>query len=148
MHTGLDIESGYFDIRQERGESGGMRFIRFRAWMAEIFVRTRPELVTYELPFVRNGATSAFLIGLATRVEEEAAVRKMDYAKIHLSTLKKWGTDNGAASKEDMIIAAGRIAGHPFEDDNEADAFIQLAYAINHFDPSGADLRIQNRRTP
>jgi len=100
------------------------------------------------MPIVRGWAATAFLIGLASRVEEEAAVRKMEYSKINLSTLKKWGAGNGHASKEEMIEAAGRIAGHPFEDDNESDAFIQLCYAINHFDPSGADLRKGGGRTP
>ena len=48
--------------------------------------------------------------------------RKIPYTNVHSTSLKKWVTDNGRASKEDMIDYANRFTRKIIIDDNEADA--------------------------
>lgn len=53
------------------------------------------------------------------------------YRGVAPKALKKWATNNGNASKEDMILAANKITMPMIsvKDDNQADAICLLAYA-------------------
>ncbi len=131
------IESGvqHFDLK--RGESAGMRFIRFNAWLAEVLDALRPELVVYEQAHHRGGAATELAVGLVTRVLEATAARGIDPAPVHSSTLKKHATGSGTAKKPAMIARATAL--YPdvaVVDDNHADALLLLRYALDVFVPS------------
>lgn len=116
-----------FDVK--RGESPGMRFLRCRAWLAEMYALV-PNLsvLVYEQAHHRGGAATACCVGLVTVVLEFAAKSKLELMPVHTATLKKWATGNGRAGKPDMIKAAIQRGYKPI-DDNEADACLLYEYA-------------------
>jgi len=62
-------ESGVqvFDVR--RGESPGMRYLRFNRWLEELTGATpKPDLIAYEQPHHRGGAATEIAAGFSTRV--------------------------------------------------------------------------------
>jgi Holliday junction resolvasome RuvABC endonuclease subunit len=142
---GTRRESGVqvFDVK--RGESPGMRFVRFNRWLGELL--TRPsygivghvpvnhfDLVVYEAAHHRGGAATEVCVGMVTRVLEACALRGIEHASVHSATLKKFATSNGRASKEEMLKAVnerfcGSLYRGPVSDDNEADAIALLEYA-------------------
>jgi Holliday junction resolvasome RuvABC endonuclease subunit len=120
-----------FDVR--RGESPGMRYHRFRAWLREMmFMFDAGDIVIYEQAHNRGGAATQLLNGMTAIIFEECAVAGVDHDTIHSSTLKKWATGSGRAEKQAMIEAARRRGGTP-RDDNEADAWLILCYARERY---------------
>lgn len=142
---GTRRESGFVDFVTKRGESPGMRFVRFSRWIDEM-VRVvigpdGPEgIVFYEQPFVmRSGAAAEISLGFATRVQEACAAHGVEHQPIGGSTLKKWTTGKGNAKKPAMIAAVNERFGPPFvSDDNEADAIALLEYARAELVPAEA----------
>jgi hypothetical protein len=120
-----------WDLSTQGLESGAARFVRLRA-----FLNTAcPDVVGYEdvkysppREFFANKkfgiaavlsrvATASEVLGgmkvtVATWVEE-AALLSNGFA---ISTIKKFATGNGKASKEDMIAAANKTLGAAFDD--------------------------------
>jgi Holliday junction resolvasome RuvABC endonuclease subunit len=117
------------DVR--RGESPGMRYIRFRAWLNEMVAQTQPELVIVEQAHHRGGAATEVAAGFSTRVQEICAERKIEHTTCHSATLKKFATGSGRGDKDAMIEAA--LVKWPElkvpVDDNEADARWLWQYA-------------------
>jgi hypothetical protein len=139
------IESGVqlFDLK--RGESPGMRFVRFNAWLQAIgsclqdaAAEGRLGLVAYEQPHHVGGHATQALLGYATRVEEYAARWQLQHCAVHSNTLKKWTTGSGRAGKVEMFEAAHRrgwlppgfLAARDLGDglDDEVDALALLHY--------------------
>ena len=133
---GKHVESGvqHFDLR--RGESPGMRFLRFREWLSVLCDLIRPALLVYEAAHHRGGAATEVLVGMTTRIQEIAAEKGCEHESVHTKTLKKWATGDGRASKNDMIEAAQGFnpRGDLILDDNRADALLILAYAREQHD--------------
>ncbi len=120
-----DGQSGVQTFDVKRGESPGMRFLRCRAWLNEIYTLLPDiKVIVWELEHHRGGASTACALGLIATVQAFAAENKIETMKpIHTSTLKKWATGNGRAGKGDMIKAVQRKGYNPI-DDNEADAIL------------------------
>jgi len=57
------------------------------------------------------------------------------YASVPVTTLKKFMTGKGNASKNDMIAAVGVTRGYYPDDDNEADALAVAMYVIENMMP-------------
>jgi crossover junction endodeoxyribonuclease RuvC len=130
------LESGVATFDVKRGESPGMRYVRFRRWLED--VGTRVELVVYEQTIITGPGSMAREIatGFATRVQEYCAARAIEHAAVWAGTLKKWTTGRGNAKKPDMLEAvAGRW--RRVDDDNEADAIALLHYALAEIVPAG-----------
>jgi len=123
-------ESGVqvFDLR--RGESPGMRYLRFNSWMSEEWgcVGCGIGLIVYEQTHNRGGAATEVAAGFATRVQEFCARNRIEHSAIHSATLKKFATGRGNAKKPEMILAAQRLK-PGVTDDNESDALWLLEYA-------------------
>lgn len=121
-----------FDLR--RGESPGMQFLRFRAWLNEVFkLANKIDVVAYEAAHHRGGAATQLCVGMVTDVLAWAADIGAETMPVHTGTLKKFATGKGNAGKPEMIQAA-KDRGYDPEDDNEADACLLLEYVL-------ADLR-------
>jgi Holliday junction resolvasome RuvABC endonuclease subunit len=126
-------ESGVQDFSLKRGESAGMRFIRFRVWLEEVIRLEDVGLIVYEMPHLRGGASTTVLVGLETRVHEVAAVQGIEFTKVHSSTIKKLVTGSGRASKKEVMAWAEIELGRPPIDDNEADAIAMMYWAVDEF---------------
>jgi len=125
-----------FDLK--RGESKGMRFLRFRKWFKELstlgelgktFSENEPGIVAFEEPHFRGGAATELLVGFSTNVLAEAALIGAEHVGVHSGTLKKFATGKGNAGKEDVIKKVRSV--YPsieIEDDNHADALMLLSY--------------------
>lgn len=130
------LESGVqvFDVK--RGESPGMRFLRFNSWFIQ-WAQTdwRPELVVYEMPHHRGGAATEVTVGMSTRVLEFCAKNDIDHASVHSGTLKKFVTGSGKGDKSVMAKAAMKKKWIPdLEfDDNQVDAICLYHYAVQEY---------------
>lgn len=128
------VESGVQVFDTRRGESPGLRFMRFRSWLAELWRLSGPfDLAVYELAHHRGGAATELAVGFTTRIAEWAAEHGAEHASVHSGTLKKAITGSGGAGKPEMMRAAQRIFEVIPKDDNEADALCLLRYAIDNF---------------
>lgn len=123
--------SGVTEFTLKRGESPGMRFLRARSWLGELFqlLDGKIDVIVYEQAHHRGGAATAVCVGLATEVQAFAAEHGIELMTVHTATLKKFATGNGRASKANMIQAAKEKEWNPV-DDNEADAVLLLEYSI------------------
>jgi Holliday junction resolvasome RuvABC endonuclease subunit len=134
--TGV-LESGVqvFDIK--RGESPGMRYLRFRRWLEDLAQLIAPDLIVYEQTIMRGHGSQApqeITNGFSTRVQELCALRAIDHAAVYPSTLKKWTTGKGNADKAAMMAAVAE-RWKAVTDDNESDAIALLHYALEEVAP-------------
>ena len=124
------LESGVQEFSLKRGESAGMRFIRFRAWLKDLIKAVGPDLIVYEQAHLRGGWATDLLVGMTTRICEDAAAAGIEMTSVHSATLKKAIAGTGRADKLAMMKAAARLyPGRRIQDDNEADALCLLAWA-------------------
>ena len=131
LWNGTRRESGVQTFDVKRGESPGMRYIRFNRWFSNMIGQNTPavEVVVYEQTHNRGGAATEVSAGFATRVQEACAALGINHAAIHSATLKKFATGRGRCDKADVISAVNERFGPPFvSDDNEADAIALLEY--------------------
>jgi Holliday junction resolvasome RuvABC endonuclease subunit len=131
LGSGERYESGVQAFDLKRGESPGMRYVRFRRWLEEVLPSV--ELVVYEqvvpAPAKFGGASARELAyNFAGRVQEVCALRGIEHTNVWPSSLKKWTTGKGNASKE-LMVAFVVAKWKPVRDDNEADAIALLHYA-------------------
>jgi len=131
--NGGHVESGVQVFDTKRGESPGMRFLRFRRFLSELCALVQPALLVYEQAHHRGGAATELLVGMTTRVQETAAELGIEHQGVHSGTLKKWATGRGDASKADMVAAARERCAVDVGDDNEADALLLMAWAREQF---------------
>lgn len=124
-------EHGVESFKPARGESQGMRYMKFRHWLKKMLVDTRPDLVVYERPKgLRGTAAQEILWGMVTRIMEECDQHGINYTAVSPSELKRWATGKGNANKERMLAAARlRYPSEVVGDHNEADAMLILAWA-------------------
>ena len=136
-----------FDVR--RGESPGMRFVRFVRWLQEMTLLTHSDsrgdetkavplvnLIAYEAPHHRGGAATEIACGFSTRIHELCARYEIQHASVHTATLKKHATGFGKASKEAMKLNAFKVWGIDVKTDDEADALAVLAWALEESEGS------------
>ncbi|MDP1525666.1 MAG: hypothetical protein Q8M20_07640 [Rhodocyclaceae bacterium] len=125
------VTSGSESFRPQRFEGGGMRFLRFKRWLAEIKQSSDGIDCLYFEEVRRHASTDAahayggFLATLTAWCEHH----QIPYQGVPVGTIKKHATGKGNASKDEMV-AAVRTRGHQPADDNEADAIALLYLAI------------------
>jgi hypothetical protein len=128
------------EFKLKRGESKGMRFLRFRKWLREMlqlgelgtsFSEDLPGLIAFEQAHHRGGAATELAVGLVTDVLAEAARVSLEHMPVHTGALKKWATGKGNTGKEGMIKRAEELyPGIEIIDDNHADALLLLGYGL------------------
>jgi len=129
--------SGVKEFTFKRGDSPDIRFLLFRAWLKRIVVVHEIELIMYEKPFLRGGAASDFLKGFMLIIRMVAVEFDISYKGLMGTSLKKYATGSGKASKEEMVLTAKQRYGK-VKDDNQADALHLLAYARENLDDNTA----------
>ena len=126
------ILSGTQTFRPGRFEGGGMRFLRFRGWLAEVarlsggVTRIAFEEVRRHVSTDSSHAYGGFLATLTAWCEQES----IPYEGVPVGTIKRYATGKGNADKVAMI-AAVRARGFAPADDNEADAIALLLWATS-----------------
>lgn len=123
------IHTGFVDLKQDRFEGGGMRYLRLHHWLDNLDFK--PQAVYYE-EVRRHAGTSAAHVygGFQSTVCAWCEKHKIPYAGIPVQTIKKHATGKGNANKSAMLTAANR-AGRDIMDDNEADAYWLLRYVLD-----------------
>jgi Holliday junction resolvasome RuvABC endonuclease subunit len=125
------LNSGVWQLAPARGESPGMRYIRFRAQL-NIMHTAWPalSLVAYEAAHHRGGASTQYALGIQSHIESWCAYHEIEHMTIHSARLKKWATGVGNASKATMVRLGCARFGKPADtSDDEIDALWILAYA-------------------
>jgi len=124
------MNSGIQDFTLKRGESPGMKFLRFRAWLDVMQALLNPiDVIYYEQAHHRGGAATQSAYGFVTDVLAFAAQHNIQTSAIHTGTLKKYATGKGNAKKPEIIAAAWALGWDP-KDDNEADAMFIRKFAM------------------
>jgi len=137
------MTSGVWDLAVKRHESAGMRFIRLRGHLNEIYNATPFDLLAYEEVRRHMGTDAAHIYGGIVAVIQEWCVEIYDQQEvaanhigIPVGTIKKFATGKGNAGKAVMVDAAhvkwgefGPLNG----DDNEADARWIAEYAAQEY---------------
>lgn len=125
--------SGVEDFRKKPGDSRGMIFIRFTAWLREMVTLNKPDLIVYERPHARGRAANELLNGLLAHLQTLCERRNIEFTDCPSTTLKRYAAGKGNASKEDMMESYRiRFQTEPI-DDNEADARWLHAWAQDQF---------------
>lgn len=125
--------SGTQHFKLGRGESPGMRFLRFRRWLSEMLDLVKPKVIAYERSaHFKSAAAAEVCHGFQTIMHEEAACREIDTAPIQNSALKSHATGKGNCGKPAMVAAARKrwLIQLDDEEDDRADALCILAWAL------------------
>jgi Holliday junction resolvasome RuvABC endonuclease subunit len=128
------VTSGTEPFKPQRFEGGGMRYLRFKRWLAEVHgLQTNQNglQAIYFEEVRRHASTDAShvyggFLGLLTAFAEH---HQIPYQGVPVGTIKKHATGKGNAGKSE-VISAMRALGHQPIDDNEADALALLHWAI------------------
>ena len=125
--------SGTWDLapqRLRRFEGAGMKWLRLRSFLDEVFTLQRFEHVVVEEVRRHLGVDAAHAYGGALAVVSEwCEANKVPYSALPVATIKKHATGKGN-SKKDAMIAAAEARGWRPRDDNEADALWILATTL------------------
>jgi Holliday junction resolvasome RuvABC endonuclease subunit len=116
-----ETTSGTWDFKVKRGESEGMRVVRFKSRVKEMIELEGITVVSYERVAGFHKAAiivAAEMVGVLKLLCTEMNVEIANYAA---TEIKKFATGKGNAKKDQMIAAAEELGFTP-GDDNEADA--------------------------
>ena len=125
------IVSGTVSFRPSRYDGGGVRYLRFRAWLDSIATMPAASVSSITKKFRRHVGTDAAHIfgGLLATLTAWCEQRGIAYQGVPVGTIKRFIAGKGNADK-DAVIAAVRARGFAPADDNEADALAILLWAI------------------
>lgn len=136
--SGAARTSGVHSFAIGDREPRGWLYHKFDTWLVEM-LNPEPALIVYEEPgHLRSREAGYVLYGFLTRVWEAADIRHIPRRRVAVSTLKKWATGSGKATKAEMVAAvldrypkalAASEEAFLRIDDNEADAIALLEYA-------------------
>jgi hypothetical protein len=125
------IVSGTVSFKPGRYDGGGMRYLRFRAWLDGL-ADDKPEIGAIHFEEVRRHVStdsSHIYGGLLATLTAWCEQRSIAYQGVPVGTIKRFITGRGNADKE-AVIDAIRARGYSPSDDNEADAIAILLWAL------------------
>jgi Holliday junction resolvasome RuvABC endonuclease subunit len=124
------ITIGTKKLRHDRHASG-VRALDFYRWLTQMIREHSISQVYFERVYAHSGVEAAHLYGYfmhtLAAVCEEMRIRCVG---IPVTTIKKYATGNGRATKEEMIAAA-RSRGFNPQTDDEADTLAILLTGLN-----------------
>jgi hypothetical protein len=126
------IQSGTVSFRPSRYDGGGVRYLRFRAWLDQTAADAGGIGVIHYEEVRRHAATDAAHVygGLLATLTAWCEQGGIPYQGVPVGTIKRHITGKGNADKA-AVIAAVRARGFVPADDNEADAIAILLWAID-----------------
>lgn len=139
-NKGSHIVLGHIDLKNSRFEGGGMRYLRFHCWLdgfskySEGMKFTPLEAIYFE-EVRHHAAVDAAHVhgGLLATLTSWCEANKIPYEGVPVGTIKKFATGKGNANKAAMIFTAKEAGACPV-DDNEADAYWILRWALDQTD--------------
>ncbi len=125
------ITSGSESFKPSRFEGGGMRFLKFKRWLADTKACTDGiDAVYFEEVRRHAGVDAAHAYGgFMAHLTAWCEHHQIPYQGVPVGTIKKHATGKGNANKDAMIAAAMALGFGP-QDDNEADALALLGFAM------------------
>ena len=127
---------GSENFAKARGESMGMRYLRFRSWLEVMGEQCKPlDLVAYELVTGNRSHRASIIYGafqsqLLTWCEQQG----IQYMGLLPADIKRHATGKGNANKVAMIAAAEALGYHlEPDDDDEADALHLLEFVVEKY---------------
>jgi Holliday junction resolvasome RuvABC endonuclease subunit len=112
-------------------EGGGIRYLKFRRAINEMFLTYKPDYIVYEAVQGHRSTYSAQIYGsYKSHLQALAEEYSIPYEGVHSGTLKKYATGKGNASKDQMKKACRDKLGVIPNNDDEADAIWLLSYAM------------------
>lgn len=129
--TAGGLASGAEPFKQSRFEGAGMRYLKFKRWLAQRLASMGEiHAVYFEEVRSHRGTDAAHVYGgfMAT-LTTFCEAHSIPYKGIGVGVIKKHWTGNGGASKADMIAKARQLGYQP-ADDNEADAIALRDFAF------------------
>ena len=131
LDTDGTITSGTEQFKPQRFEGGGMRFLRFKRWLAELLTASDHINAVYFEEVRRHAGVDAAHAygGFMGHLTAWCESHNIPYQGVPVGTIKKHATGKGNAGKDEMILAVTQ-RGHSPSDDNEADALAILHWAI------------------
>jgi hypothetical protein len=125
------ILSATVSFKPSRYDGGGIRYLRFRAWLDSMAQNAgRIGVVHYE-EIRRHLSTDAAHVhgGLLATLTAWCEQQSIPYQGVPVGTIKRFIAGKGNADKQ-AVIEAVRARGFRPADDNEADAIAILLWAI------------------
>ena len=125
------ITSGTVSFKPSRYDGGGMRYVRFRAWLDGV-AHDSPDIAGIHFEEVRRHlSTDAAHVhgGLLAILTAWCEQQSIAYQGVPVGTIKRFMTGRGNAYKA-AVIDAIRARGYSPSDDNEADAIAILLRAL------------------
>lgn len=125
-------QSGVWNLKPNRHEGGGMRFLRLDNYLADM-IKTGEEggtRIYYEEVRGHRGTDAAQIYGgIIATITSLCEDLGFPYAGVPVGTIKKHATGKGNANKAAMLAEARNRFGPAVVDDNQADALWILDYA-------------------
>lgn len=123
--------SGVWDLKVQRYEGHGMRFVRLKNYLSEI---GNLDLIVFEEVRRHAGVLASHVYGgIVALIMGFAEENQIDYVSCPVGTLKKFATGKGNANKKKMIEACALKLGVKPKDDNEADALWLLEWGMKNY---------------
>lgn len=116
-----ETSSGTWNLKPNRGESDGIRLVRFKSKVNELIKLEGITLVSYERPAGLHKSSIMVASEMIGVLKDLCMEKSVDLACYSATEIKKYATGKGNANKEAMIKAAIELGFNP-KDDNEADA--------------------------
>ena len=113
--------SGIWNLKPNRGESDGMRVVRFKAKVNEMIKIESINLIAYERVAGKQNAAISVISEMVGQLKLISIEQGIDLACYSAKEIKKFATGNGNASK-DLMVKTAIAQGYNPIDDNEADA--------------------------
>ena len=113
--------SGTWDLKPNRGESEGMRVVRFKSKVKELVSMEGITIIAYERPAGMHKASIMVASEMVGVLKDLCIEMNINLACYSAQQIKKFATGKGNAGKPEMIEAAKKLGYSPV-DDNEADA--------------------------
>jgi hypothetical protein len=139
------VAHGFVSFKSQRYEGGGMRYLRFGRWLADMLALSGQQsgsqtgsqtnltgigAVYFEEVRRHLGVDAAHVYGgLLATLTAWCEHHQIPYQGVPVGTIKRHATGKGNAGKAE-VIAAMKALGHPVTDDNEADALALLHWAL------------------
>ena len=133
-YTDLNIvTAGTESFQNNRFSGGGMRYLRFRNWLTEMYTAAEGIDAVYFEEVRRHAATTAAHVygGMLAILTAWCEEKQIPYQSFSVGSIKKNATGKGNANKEMMIDAAmKKWPSIELVDDNTCDALWILDLAL------------------